>query len=119
VGVRGVGFFPNARRPKVIWVGVDDPEKCIAPLHRAIEGGLARLGFEKSNEPLVPHITVARVKEVPPGDALAEAVDPLVNSRFGWSQAVGVDFFESELRPEGPTYRLVSKHPFLGGKVTH
>jgi len=116
VGVRGVGFFPNARRPKVIWVGIDDPEKRIGPLHREVEECLAPLGFEKSAEGFVPHITLARVKEVPPGDALAQAVDPLVNSRFGWSQASGVDFYESDLRPEGPVYRLVSKHLLPGAK---
>lgn len=114
VGTRGVGFFPNARRPKVIWVGVDDPEKRIQPLHVAVDKEVAALGFEKGAEGFVPHVTIARVLGASSGEALARAVDPLVDTRFGWTRATGVDFWESTLTPSGPIYRLISGHLFTG-----
>jgi len=111
-GARGVGFFPNARRPKVVWVGIDDPQKRIPGLHQAMDGELEALGHEKQAGPFIPHITVARVAEIPPGEGLARAVDPLVDTRFGWAHATGVEFIESTLKPGGPVYRVISKHPF-------
>jgi len=111
-GARGVGFFPNARRPKVVWVGIDDPEKRIAGLHDAVDRELEALGHERHQGPFVPHITVARVAEIPPGEGLARAVDPLVDTRFGWARAAGIEFIESTLKPGGPVYRAISKHPF-------
>ncbi len=112
VGPLGVGFFPNAVRPKVVWVGVDDPDRQVAPLYAAVEAALKPAGFEGSGDTFVPHITVARVTEVPPGQALAQAVDPYVHTRFGWAQATGLDFFESSLKKGGAVYRLISKHAF-------
>ncbi len=113
LGALGVGFFPNALRPKVIWVGFDDPEKQLKRLHEAVEEALLPLGLGEPLEAFVPHVTVARVVEAPPGPALAEAVDPLVRTRFGWTRAEGLDFWESTLRKGGPVYRKISEHAFL------
>src|SRR5712664_825356 len=57
LGALGVGFFPNAVRPRVIWVGVDDPQRQVAPLHAAVEKALEPLGFERAAEAYLPHIT--------------------------------------------------------------
>jgi 2'-5' RNA ligase len=115
VGVRGVGFFPNAQRAKVIWVGLDDPEHRIVALHDAIDAALGKLGVEQSSATFVPHVTIARVVKAPPGELLARAVDPLVATRFGWSRADGVDLVQSTLTPKGPVYKTLSKHAFADG----
>lgn len=112
VGARGVGFFPNALRPKVIWVGLEDPAAELKRLHAAVEEALGPLGLGEPGEAFVPHVTVARVVEAPPGPALAQAVDPLVHTRFGWTQAEGLDFWESTLTKGGPVYRRISHHAF-------
>ena len=114
VGALGVGFFPNALRAKVIWVGLDDPKKQLQPLHAAVEKALAPLGLTGQGESFVPHVTVARVSEAPALHALAQAVDPLVHTRFGWSEAAGVEFIESQLKKGGPVYRTISSHAFGG-----
>jgi 2'-5' RNA ligase len=115
VGARGVGFFPNAHRAKVIWVGLDDPDRRIAPLHEAIEASFEGAGVERTAGGFVPHITVARVVRAPPGELLARAVDPLVATRFGWSRAEGVELVQSTLTPKGPVYKTLSRHPFGRG----
>ncbi len=114
VGALGVGFFPNALRPKVIWVGFDDPERQLKPLHDAVEKALEPLGLGEAGEAFVAHVTIARVVEAPAGPALAQAVDPLVRTRFGWTQADGLEFWESTLRKGGPVYRKISEHAFRG-----
>ena len=114
VGPLGVGFFPNAMRPKVIWVGLDDPKGQLGPLHEAVEKALVPLGRGEPGVAFVPHVTIARVVEAPPGPALAQAADPLVRTRFGWAQADGLDFWESTLKKGGPVYRKISEHAFLG-----
>lgn len=115
VGARGVGFFPSAQRPKVIWVGLDDPEHRLVPLHDAIDAALGKLGVERSTGTFVPHVTVARVVRAPPAEHLARAVDPLVATRFGWSTAVGVELVQSTLTPRGPVYHTLSEHTFPKG----
>ena len=42
VHCRGAGAFPNASRPRTIWIGVDGGADQIAVLHKAIETGTDR-----------------------------------------------------------------------------
>jgi 2'-5' RNA ligase len=111
----GVGFFPNAVRPRVVWVGVEDRQAQLPPLHRALAEALRPLGLEGGEEAFVPHITIARVSRAPPGPALADALDPFVHARFGASTAAGLDFIESTLKAGGPVYRTAASHAFAAG----
>jgi 2'-5' RNA ligase len=116
IAPQGVGFFPNAVRPKVVWVGVEDLDGRIQPLHRALDEALKKVGLEGSGEAFVPHITVARVTRAPPGPALADAVDPFVNARFGGGEAEGLEFIESTLQKGGPVYRRIALGKFAPRK---
>ena len=112
VATRGVGFFPNANRPKVVWVGLEDVEHQVQPLHAALHAALKAAGLDGPAETFVPHITVARVTQAPPGPALADAVDPFVAARFGSTEAKGLEFIESTLKQGGPVYRTLSDAGF-------
>lgn len=57
---RGVGFFPDARRPRVVWCGIDSSPN-IVPLAADISRALEPLGFPPEDRPFVPHLTLARL----------------------------------------------------------
>lgn len=62
--VDGFGFFPNARRPRVIWAGVvPNPE--LMRLQEKVEDVCRDVGFEAENRSYVPHITIAKIKDRP------------------------------------------------------
>ena len=63
--VQGLGAFPNAARPRVVWAGCVPPETLIA-LANAIGNGLATRGFERERKTFQPHLTLARVRGKPP-----------------------------------------------------
>ena len=116
IAPKGVGFFPNAVRPKVVWVGVEDLDLRIPPLHAALDEALRKVGLEGGGQAFVPHITVARVTRAPPGPALADAVDPFVNARFGGGEVEGLEFIESTLQKGGPVYRQIALCKFAPRK---
>lgn len=60
---RGSGVFPDARRPRVIWAGVDAGDRRAADLERAVSAELTPLGFPPEDRPWTPHVTVARVAD--------------------------------------------------------
>lgn len=115
IASQGVGFFPNAQRPRVVWVGIEDPEHQIQPVYAALQKAIQPLGLGAAEEAFVPHITIARVTRASPGPALADAVDPFVHARFGATKAEGLEFIESTLSKGGPVYRRIALHKF-GGK---
>jgi len=57
----GVGAFPNFRRARVVWMGVES-EPRLELLHHDLEIACAEAGFEVEGRPFRPHITLARVR---------------------------------------------------------
>ncbi|MEP7347370.1 MAG: RNA 2',3'-cyclic phosphodiesterase [Gemmatimonadaceae bacterium] len=106
----GAGVFPNFRRPRVVWIGVQQP--LFAKVAFEIERALSKLGVPAEARPFAPHLTVGRVD-----GELGEAELAVL---VGWVAQVGqiaqlhvrsLDLMQSELGPGGPTYTLVSLAP--------
>jgi 2'-5' RNA ligase len=57
-----VGAFPNFRRARVVWMGVDR-ESRLELLHHDVEQACEALGFEVDGRAFRPHLTLARVRE--------------------------------------------------------
>ena len=60
-----VGAFPDARRPKVVWVGSSSPQTGFAGCAEAVRSQLASIGFDFEFD-AVPHVTVCRLKRSGP-----------------------------------------------------
>lgn len=59
LNVRGYGFFPGARRPRVFWVGIEaTPE--LALLAAGVDEKVAELAIPKEKQAFSPHLTLAR-----------------------------------------------------------
>jgi 2'-5' RNA ligase len=105
IRVKGCGFFPNHRRPRILWTGIECAE--LQELQEAIEQSLTPLGFEKENRPFSPHLTLARFRE--PGGLL-----PLVHESEKYKDAIVGEFtadcfslYQSILHREGAEYRIL------------
>ncbi|MGH7751595.1 MAG: RNA 2',3'-cyclic phosphodiesterase, partial [Gemmatimonadales bacterium] len=61
VGVSGFGVFPDYRRPRVLWVGVE-PHPSLELLQDAVERALTPLGFEPEGRAFRPHLTLGRAE---------------------------------------------------------
>ncbi len=116
VTVGGLGCFPNARRPRVVWVGVQNPVGELRRLQAEVEGGLVRLGYPSDGRPFSPHLTLGRVR--PEAGNAAEAVGQAVEASQPPSLAdipvQAVCLFRSELRPGGAVYSLQGEFPLEG-----
>jgi 2'-5' RNA ligase len=74
----GLGVFPNIRRPRVLWLGLEGQLQELQSLHHDIGETLRRFGFPVEAGKFHPHITLGRVRENPPAD-LAGAVERRFN----------------------------------------
>jgi len=108
VRAQGCGFFPNPRRPNVLWVGI---EANLQSLQQRIEEEMASLGFEKETRPFSPHLTLARFKDPRGLLPLAQETQKFSNQSFGEFIAKSFILFESILRPQGAEHRAVETFP--------
>ncbi len=83
ISVRGVGWFPDLRRPNVFWAGVAAGEP-LARLAHATEQAVSALGIPAETRAYSPHLTLARVKYAVPLEDLIRAAG---NPDFGAFQA--------------------------------
>lgn len=109
VTLSGAGAFPNFRRPRVVWMGVE-PEPKLELLHHDVEIACATLGFEPEGRPFRPHLTLARVK---PRDAVGAARKALARAarEVHLEEEIvvsSIDLMQSELSPAGARYTLVA-----------
>ena len=80
--IRNVGFFPNPHAPRVFWAGIEaSPE--LASLARETERALEPLGIAPEQRAFSPHLTLARIKERVPMQALRQAIAALDSLDFG------------------------------------
>lgn len=108
--ISGTGVFPTPRRPRVIWVGVEEGREQLVALAKAVEDRLVRAGFEKEDKPFKTHITIGRVKESKPVEGLVEGLDEIDTSGLGVQLVASICVMESVLRPGGPEYTPLSVH---------
>jgi RNA 2',3'-cyclic 3'-phosphodiesterase len=109
---RGVGFFPDARRPRVIWCGTESSAHLVQ-LAADIERVLEPLGIPRETRAFVPHLTLARFKSPEGVNALACLATEWASRDFGSARETKFHLFESLLKPGGAEYRKIESYPFL------
>ena len=103
VSARGVGVFPDIRRPRVIWVGLNSTE--LAELARAVESTLERIGFAREARSFQAHLTLGRWRDaIKPGAELRREIERRKDEAFGDSVVEKVILFQSILKPGGAVY---------------
>jgi RNA 2',3'-cyclic 3'-phosphodiesterase len=107
----GPGVFPNRRRPRVIWLGVDDRTDALQRIAAKIEQQSRMLGIEPETRAFSPHVTLGRVRPEEVA-SLSEIerhfaeIDRLAPLPFLVDH---VSLFRSDLRREGPIYTVVER----------
>jgi RNA 2',3'-cyclic 3'-phosphodiesterase len=102
----GVGAFPNARRPRVLWVGLDAPPQLI-DLQRAVDTVTRPLGFAGEDRPYAPHLTIGRINQNARPEEIEAVALALRETQVGDLGTVQVNQFhlyKSELQPSGAVY---------------
>lgn len=108
----GAGFFPNARRPRVAWVGLIKGGDQTARLAGAVEAALSHL-FEPESRTYNPHLTLARVK-VAKKDPWEEFVEDLKEIVWPEIEMARFVLYSSVLGRTGPKYTELAS--FEGGR---
>lgn len=108
--VLGSGAFPDAKRPRVIWVGLRDYDRLIA-IYKDLEAALVLEGFERESRPFSPHVTIGRVRSPRGIDKLMPELVKYKEYFFGQQRAEGILLMRSVLRPDGPQYSILQDAP--------
>jgi len=104
VKVCGVGAFPDARYPRVVWAGITEGADKLRGIFSQLEPHLRSLKFAPDPKGFSPHLTIARVRSGRNKGELAELIRQNMNFEFGIVRASCLRLKRSDLTPKGPIY---------------
>lgn len=113
VALSGLGAFPSAMKPRVLWVGTAQGADRLTGLARLVEAGLRKKGFGKADKAFAPHLTVARWRRPQRSPKFAEFIESQ-SLEAGPFRVEAVHVMESKLRPQGPIYSSRAECRLLG-----
>ena len=107
VELRGVGAFPNPRRPNVVWIGITKGGEELQGIFSRLEPRLRGLGFAADRKGFSPHITIGRVKSGRNREALYSGIMGMSDVEFGSMTVESIRLKKSTLTPKGPIYSTI------------
>jgi 2'-5' RNA ligase len=108
---RGTGFFPNERRPRVFWAGIDASPN-LAHIAAEIEAQLEPLGIARESREFRPHLTLARFDESRGIENLHAALQGAATKEFGVVNTSEFYLYESKLGRGGAQYSKLATFSF-------
>ena len=110
----GLGCFPNAKQPRVVWVGMHHDIQALARLHASVEEYITPLGYPPENRAFNPHLTLGRTRREANRSDLAQlgglVTHTPADSRYPF-RVEEVSLIRSELKPTGAVYTELFRAP--------
>jgi 2'-5' RNA ligase len=113
VHLEGLGAFPSANNPRVLWAGLTAPKfEPFLALRTAIVRAALQAGYRVDDPRFHPHVTLGRIK---PDRGGPSDLTGLLERYRGWSgggfTVDDIVTFASTLRPTGPHYTPIGRAP--------
>ncbi len=114
IHLSGLGMFPNERRPRVLWAGVQGNLDALQQLREQIEETVSRLGFSRGRRPFSPHLTLGRVQEPGSSGSVRQISAAVTSTSLEPTEPWLVDsvhLMRSTLTPGGARYSALASVP--------
>lgn len=112
--IQGVGVFGRKRAPRVVWAGVDEGAVSLGTVYDRLTGPLRGLAIRVDDRPLVPHLTLGRVKSTAHSDELLAFLEARRGELLGEFDVDRIVLVSSRLTPDGPVYSHLHASPLSG-----
>jgi len=112
VKLSGVGVFPNFRKPRVLWIGLDGDREGLSRLRDKLQDALTVFGLREEKRPFQAHLTLGRFKDRLDDDEelkqVLERYHDMTSELYSLDELV---LFKSDLKPSGPVYTKMASWP--------
>ena len=109
--VQGVGAFPHARRPRVLWAGVEEGAEPLRRLQEELEAEYAAAGWNPEGRRFQPHVTLGRIRRPRTTQGLEEFIKQHEHWKAGQMEVDELVVMSSELSKRGPVYAVLARAP--------
>lgn len=118
IRLQHLGWFPNERSPRVLYLGVDG-QAGLTALAAKTSDCLERLGLPKEARAYSPHLTLARIKNPVPLGRLKARIAELQASGFGSFTATCHTLYRSDPGSNASVYRKLKEFHLQAAMAAH
>jgi RNA 2',3'-cyclic 3'-phosphodiesterase len=111
IELQNLGWFPNDRSPRVLWIGVHGGA-ALLDLVQETEARLEALGIKKEDREFAPHMTLARIKRPVPLGGLRQKVQEMQPAALGQFSVSHFSLFRSDPGSNSSIYRKLREYTF-------
>jgi 2'-5' RNA ligase len=111
VELKQLGWFPNERSPRILWIGTGK-EQQLQALADATDDCLLPLGIAKEERAFTPHLTLARMKNPVPLDKLRKKVHDMQSTELGTFPVTRFVLYRSDPGSNFSIYRKLRVYYF-------
>jgi len=110
LALEGAGCFPNTRRPRVVWIGIQGDLEPFRELQEQIAQETKNFGDRGDEHAFQPHLTIGRVKASGvEGRKAGQAIELVTVPKLGDWTVHHVLLLRSELIPDGARYTTLAE----------
>ena len=113
LNTKSAGCFPDAHRPRVIWIGLTGGLEILTALQLRLEAATKSWREPEARE-FHPHLTIGRVKNLRPRELqkIGSALESHAQTVFGSWQVRQIDLMQSKLLPHGASHHRLAGFQF-------
>ncbi len=115
ISIEKLGIFGSRYKPRVLWTKVQDNGEMRILAEEIIER-MHRIGLKRDRQNFVPHLTLARIKNIPDNMYFQQKLQSVKGTFFQEYRVDGFHLYQSILSPKGVKYRSLSYFPFTQSK---
>lgn len=108
ISIRGMGSFPGRKGLRIAWIGAES-DGILEGLAERIANNMDAKGVGHDLKKFVPHITVGRARDFNGSPSASDIISKYEEVEFFTYECNKIILYNSELRPEGATYSVVSE----------
>lgn len=109
LSAKGIGFFPPAGPPRVVWVGLQEESGRLGNLHDRIADATGDFGEPVKAQTFTGHVTLARVRRIKRSESetLRRVATTLAKNDFSRWRTGKMEIMRSDLTPDGARHESV------------
>jgi len=107
-----LGVFPGARRPNVLWIGLNGDIAPLVSFHKHLQHALMSLGFSGEKRTFKAHLTLGRIKGPVSKNQLAQALCMDISGDKYQFICDRLVFYQSQLSSTGAKYSILHEWKF-------
>jgi len=116
MSLKGLGFFPNSTKPRIIWVGVEQGNEYVSELWKEIEFSLQEEGFPMSQKAFTPHVTLGRIRRIDKKIPVIKWINQYREFYLPPAEINHLTVYQSTLQPQGAIYTPLNKIIFYNNE---